>query len=88
MKSIVKELIQKGIATQNDDGSVGVIFPEDTKIPSCILQKRDGSHGYLASDLAAIKYRVTNWDLGMIVYYVDVRQKLHLRQCFWIADKA
>jgi arginyl-tRNA synthetase len=41
MKDIVKELIEKKIATQNEDGSVGIIFPEETKLPSCILQKRD-----------------------------------------------
>jgi hypothetical protein len=44
MKNIVEELIQKKIATQNEDGSVGIIFPEETKLPSCILQKRDGTH--------------------------------------------
>lgn len=41
MKDIVKELIEKGVATQNEDGSVGVVFPEETKIPSCVLQKKD-----------------------------------------------
>jgi len=60
MKDIVKELIEKKIATQNEDGSVGIIFPEETKLPSCILQKRDGTHGYFASDLATIKYRTEN----------------------------
>lgn len=61
MKDIVAELIEKGIATRNEDNSVGVVFPEDMKIPSCMLQKRDGTHGYLASDLAAVKYRMDNW---------------------------
>ena len=60
MDYIVAELIEKGIATKNEDGSVGIIFPEETKLPSTILEKRDGTHGYLASDLACIKYRVTN----------------------------
>jgi hypothetical protein len=44
MKDIVTELVIKNIATKNDDGSVGVVFPEEMKIPSCILQKRDGTH--------------------------------------------
>jgi len=85
MKDIVKELVKKGIATQNDDGSVWVEFDEKLKIPSCILQKRDGTHGYLASDLASIKYRVENWNPEKIVYFVDVRQQLHLKQTFIIA---
>lgn len=89
MKDIVKELIAKGIATQNDDGSVGVIFPEETKIPSCVLQKKDGTGLYLTSDLAAIKYRLTNgWNPSKILYCVDVRQQLHLKQAFWIAHAA
>lgn len=89
MKSIVQELINKWIATPNEDGSVGVLFPEDSKLPSCILQKKDGTGLYLTSDLAAIKYRLTNgWNPNKIIYSVDVRQQLHLRQAFWIAQKA
>nr|MDD3720297.1 arginine--tRNA ligase [Candidatus Gracilibacteria bacterium] len=88
MKDIVKELIEKGIASKNDDGSVGVIFDENLKIPSCILQKRDGTHGYLASDLAAVKYRMQNWNPEKILYFVDVRQQLHLKQVFQISKLA
>ncbi|NVP17296.1 arginine--tRNA ligase [Candidatus Gracilibacteria bacterium] len=87
MHSIVDELIEKGIAEKNDDNSVGVVFPGD-KLPSCILQKRDGTHGYLASDLASIKYRTTNWKPAKIVYFVDVRQQLHFKQAFEIAKNA
>jgi arginyl-tRNA synthetase len=89
MKDIVRELIEKGVATQNEDGSVGVVFPEETKMPSCILQKKDGTGLYLTSDLAAIKYRLTNgWNPTKLVYSVDVRQQLHLKQAFWIARAA
>jgi len=88
MRDIVQELIDKNIATKNDDGSVWVVFDEHTKIPSCILAKRDGTHGYLASDLAAIKYRVQNWNPEKIIYHVDVRQDLHFRQAFHIASRA
>lgn len=88
MKDIVKELIEKGIATKNEDGSVWVIFPDELKIPSCILQKRDWTHWYLASDLAAVKYRMQNWNPEKIVYFVDVRQQLHLNQVFEISKMA
>lgn len=89
MNSIVEELISKWIATQNEDGSVGVIFPEETKISSTILRKKDGTNLYLTSDLAAIKYRITNgWNPSRILYFVDVRQSLHLKQAFWIAKSA
>jgi arginyl-tRNA synthetase len=95
MKDIVEELIEKNIATKNDDGSVWVVFPEEMSIPSCILQKRDGTHGYLASDLASVKYRMDNWNPKKILYFVDVRQQLHLKQAFtiskiawWLTDEA
>jgi len=81
MKDIVNELLKKWIATKNDDNSVGIIFPED-KIPSCILQKRNWTHGYLASDLTAVKYRIYNYKPKKILYFVDNRQSLHLQQVF------
>jgi arginyl-tRNA synthetase len=89
MNQIVQELIEKGIATKNDDGSVGVVFDPATKIPSCILQKRDGTNLYATSDLACIYYRLTNgWNTKRMIYCVDTRQELHLRQCFAIARLA
>lgn len=88
MKQIVEELVKNKIATKNEDGSVWVVFPEETKIPSCILQKRDWTHWYLASDLACIKYRMQNWNPEKILYFVDVRQQLHLKQVFTISKIA
>ncbi len=95
MKDIVRELIEKRIAIDNsivsnwEDKSIWVSFPEEKKLPSCILQKKDGTGLYLTSDLAAIKYRLTNgWNPTKIIYSVDVRQQLHLRQAFWIAKQA
>lgn len=88
MKQIVEELIKKWIAIKNEDGSVWVVFADELKIPSCILQKRDWTHGYLASDLACIKYRIQNWNPEKIIYFVDVRQQLHLKQAFTISKMA
>jgi arginyl-tRNA synthetase len=88
MSSVVDELIESWIATKNEDQSVGVVFEKETKIPSCILQKKDGTHGYLASDLAAVKYRMKNWNPARILYFVDNRQALHFRQVFATAKAA
>ena len=88
MESIVSELVEKWIATKNNDNSVWVIFDDETKLPSCILQKKDSTHWYLASDLASIKYRVNNFSANKIIYFVDVRQQLHFKQAFEIAKKA
>ena len=94
MDAIVLELIEKKIATKNEDGSVWIIFTEETKLPSTILEKRDGTHGYLASDLACVKYRVTNgWNPNKISIWTDIRQALHFKQVFttarmawWVSD--
>jgi len=93
MSDLVDELIEKWIAVKNDDNSVGITFHDDTKLPSCILQKRDGTHWYLASDLASVRYRMDNWDIKKIIYFVDVRQQLHFKQVFevsrlawWVGD--
>ena len=88
MHDIVNELVEKWIATKNDDNSVWVVFPDEAKLSSCILQKRNGTHWYLASDLACIKYRQDNWNPEKIIYSVDVRQQLHFQQCFYIAAAA
>lgn len=89
MRSIVDELVSLGIAIQNEDGSVAVEFAPETKLPSTIIQKRDGTMLYITSDLAALKYRLTNgWNPTEIAYFVDVRQSLHFRQLFDIARRA
>lgn len=88
MSDIVSELINAKVASQNDDNSVWVIFEQNSKIPSCMLQKRDWTKWYLASDLAAIKYRIENWNPEKIIYFVDVRQQLHLKQVFETAKMA
>lgn len=88
MKDIVQELLEKWIATKNEDNSVGVVFKEELNIPSCILQKKDWTHWYLASDLACVKYRMINWNPKKIIYSVDVRQQLHLKQVFEISKMA
>ncbi len=89
MKDVVQELVQAWIAERNEDWSVSISFPENKKLPSNILQKRDGTHGYFASDLACIKYRMTNWwDPKKIIYCTDIRQQLHFQQVFTVARMA
>lgn len=101
MDDVIAELVEKKIATKNEDGSTGIDFQkyieshlpsldisekdiqEMMKLPSTILEKRDGTHGYLASDLACVKYRMTNgWNPDKISIGTDVRQALHFRQVF------
>lgn len=89
MNDIIAELLEKKIAVKNDDGSVAVVFPEETKLPSVIIQKKDGTNLYLTADICAIRYRLTNgWNPSKIIYVVDLRQQMHFKQCFEICRMA
>ncbi len=89
MNTIVDELLEKKIAVRNEDGSVAVIFGEETKLPSVVIQKKNGTNLYLTADICAIKYRLTNgWNPRKIIYSVDLRQQLHFRQCFEVCRRA
>ncbi|MCP4523666.1 MAG: arginine--tRNA ligase, partial [Candidatus Gracilibacteria bacterium] len=39
-------------------------------------------------DLACIYYRMTHWSPSKIIYFVDLRQKLHFEQAFEVAKSA
>jgi arginyl-tRNA synthetase len=89
MWDVVNELVNKNIAQKNEDWSVSITFPEWSKLPSNIVQKQDGTHWYFASDLACIKYRVTNWwNPKKVIYCTDIRQQLHFQQVFAAARLA
>ncbi|MGL4945718.1 MAG: arginine--tRNA ligase, partial [Fusobacteriaceae bacterium] len=85
MAGVVKELIEKGIAVE-DDGAKVVFFDEKDKLHPCIVQKRDGAYLYSTSDIATIKYRRENYDLNKIIYLTDERQQDHFRQFFKITE--
>ena len=78
----------EGMVGSENSSTQALKHSSTAKLPSCILQKRDGTHGYLASDLAAIKYRLRNWNPSKIMYFVDNRQALHFKQLFATAEKA
>ena len=94
MNDIIDELLEKKIAIKNEDGSVAVVFLEEAKIPSVVIQKKNGTNLYLTADICAIKYRLNNgWNPSKIIYAVDLRQQMHFKQCFeicrmtgWIDD--
>lgn len=83
--SIVKDLIEKGIATKSEDNSVVVFF--DKKSP-LVIQKSNGNFLYGLYDIAALKWRQENYNPDKIIYVVDKRQSLHFEQVFEVAKKA
>ncbi len=86
LRAIIDELLEKNVATQNADGSIAIEFPKDDHIPSCLVQKSNGSTLYLTRDLAALKYRTERFHPTQTLYFVADQQTLHFKQLFRTAE--
>ncbi|MFI6678432.1 arginine--tRNA ligase [Kribbella sp. NPDC050470] len=85
---IVDELLEKGLLTESD-GALCAFLPgfrgRDGQPLPVIVRKSDGGFGYSATDLAAVRHRVSTLHADRIVYVVDHRQALHFEQIFTLA---
>ncbi|MGW4019941.1 arginine--tRNA ligase [Streptomyces sp. NPDC005009] len=91
MPETARLLEEMGVA-ERSEGALVVFFDEirgkdDQRVP-LIVQKADGGFGYAASDLTAIRNRVTDLHATTLLYVVDVRQSLHFRMVFETARRA
>ena len=88
---VVSELKDKGLL-EISDGAKCVFLDEfkgkDDKPLPAIVQKSDGGYPYLASDLAALRYRSKILDADNALYFIDARQRLHMRQLFAVSKAA
>jgi arginyl-tRNA synthetase len=88
---MVKRLVDSGIAVDSD-GAKCVFFAageissnEETPF---IIQKKDGAYLYATTDIAAVYDRVQHLQANRLVYVIDSRQALHMKQLFAVAKKA
>ncbi|MFZ3559109.1 arginine--tRNA ligase [Streptomyces sp. BH055] len=91
MPETARLLEEMGVAVRSE-GALVVFFDDikgkdDQPVP-LIVQKADGGFGYAASDLTAIRNRVTDLDATSLLYVVDVRQSLHFKMVFETARRA
>ncbi|GAA1034297.1 arginine--tRNA ligase [Virgisporangium ochraceum] len=91
LAGVAEDLLALGVATVSD-GAVCVFFddvrgPDGDPVP-LIVRKSDGGYGYAATDLAAVRYRVTDLHADRVLYVVDARQALHFRMVFETARRA
>ena len=81
LEAAADELLDKKIATRNDDGSVAVNFPDEV-LPSFLLKKKDSSSLYALRDIASAVFRIKTFAPEKIIYVVGGEQKLHFQQVF------
>lgn len=85
VQNVISDLVAKGLAEENDDGSVVAHFQ---KLSPLVLRKKNGAALYAAFDLAAIFYRRNHFHPDKVIYVVDKRQALHFQQVFDLAVRA
>lgn len=86
-KEAVRKLLEEGVATQNDDGSIIVSLDEYGFDVPFLVQKSNGAALYATTDLATILYREENWHPDRVIYVVAAEQQFYFSQLFAMAKK-
>jgi arginyl-tRNA synthetase len=91
LESVCADLEASGVARM-DEGALCAFPPgftgrDDRPLP-LILRKSDGGYGYGTTDMAAIRYRVTELGADRITYVVGSEQAQHLAMVFAVARQA
>jgi arginyl-tRNA synthetase len=91
LADVVTDMLSRGIAFEsqgavvipNAKGNVPQTDEERKKEdPPAVIRKRDGAFTYTTSDLATVKYRMTQFGPDAMLYVVDFRQALHFKTFF------
>lgn len=88
---MVKLLVDKGIAVDSEGAKCVFLTPEELgskEETPFIIQKKDGGYLYATTDIAAVYDRVQKLNSDRLVYVIDSRQALHMKQLFVVAKKA
>ncbi|MCV6628099.1 MAG: arginine--tRNA ligase [Cellvibrionaceae bacterium] len=91
LANVIKDLQAQGLAVE-DQGAQVVFLQEladkEGKPSVLIVQKQGGGYLYATTDLAAIRHRVNDLNVDRVLYFIDARQSLHMKQVFTLARKA
>ena len=88
---IVDDLSHQHLAVESDGAKVVFLdeLADKNGDPSpVIVQKSGGGFLYATTDLAALKYRVDKLATDRVLYFIDARQSLHMKQVFTTGRKA
>jgi len=86
-KAAVRDLLSRGIAIQNNDGSVIIPLDEYGFEVPLLLQKSNGAALYATTDLATLLYREETWHPDRVIYAVGGEQQFYFSQLFAMAKK-
>lgn len=86
-KEAVQTLLEKGVAIQNEDGSIIVPLEEYGFDVPLLVQKSNGAALYATSDLATMLYREEQWHPSKVIYAVGAEQQFYFAQLFAMAKK-
>ncbi|AFY61591.1 arginine--tRNA ligase [Synechococcus sp. PCC 6312] len=91
LASVVADLKTQGLLVE-DQGAQCVFLEGFTNKEGdpqpLIIQKSDGGFNYATTDLAAIRYRVTQDQAQWLIYVTDAGQSTHFAQVFQVARRA
>ena len=91
LQAVIDDLTSRQLAVESDGAKV--VFLEELADkngdPSpMIVQKSGGGFLYATTDLAALRYRINQLSADRILYFIDARQSLHMKQVFTTGRKA
>jgi arginyl-tRNA synthetase len=91
LAQVVEDLQTIGLLEQNDGAQCvfleGYNNKEGKPLP-LIVQKSDGGYNYATTDLASLRYRITQDQAQRIIYVTDAGQANHFAQFFQVARRA
>ena len=79
MDRVVNILEENGLLVDSEGAKV-VMMPDD--MPPCIIITSAGTTIYATRDLAALLYRIENYNFDKAIYVVGAEQTLHFKQIF------
>ncbi|EKX74198.1 arginyl-tRNA synthetase, putative [Theileria equi strain WA] len=87
---LIDSLLEAGVAKQFGDSYVEVFLSDckDSGANRSVLRTRDGALTYMATDLAALRHRISTHKPDIIIYITDEAQEFHFKRLEEIAIKA
>ncbi|MFN8944183.1 MAG: arginine--tRNA ligase [Pseudobdellovibrionaceae bacterium] len=85
LDDVVDRLKTKKILSDSEGAKV-VFFPEELKMPPCLILKSDGASIYATRDLASAFYKIEQLKANHLLYVVGQDQSLHFKQVFKVIE--